>query len=201
VEHAKNAPPRVRELEHLICPSDPGKGVFTVLDELNAPMGDVATNSYAGCFGAYDPNGPNRNVLINTDPESGNGLFHRNSYIKDRDVTDGLTNTIAVGERAAYFAKGPWAGVMAGGTIRTTPGAPVYASTIELAPTMVLARAGKWPLNSRYSEPYDFFSPHGQIIHFLFADASVQTLSGSTNHAVFHAVATRQGEEALGGPF
>jgi hypothetical protein len=206
VEHAQNAAPRVRELSHLICPSDTGAGVFTVLDELNAPLAQAATNSYAACFASYalPGNGSGKHggmFLINTDPDHGNGLFQRNSRVQYKDVIDGLTHTIAIGERAALFAKGPWAGVMTGGTIRTTPGAPVYTATVELAPTMVMARAGKWSLNSPYSEPYDFFSAHADLVHFLFADASVQTLTSSTDHGVFHALATRNGREELGDSF
>jgi prepilin-type processing-associated H-X9-DG protein len=99
------------------------------------------------------------------------------------------------------FTKTPWAGVMTGGAVRTTAGAPVYTAIIELAPTMVMARAGKWALNSPYSEPYDFFSAHPSVVHFLFADGSVQVLSSGTEHAVFHALATRHGGDVAGDSF
>jgi hypothetical protein len=214
VEHAQNAISRLRELPVLTCPSDTETGVFTVLDELNAPLGQAATNSYAACFASYasyrlssSAIGGKKGTssvplyLINTDPDHGNGLFQRNSHVQYRDVTDGLSHTIAIGERAASFAKGPWAGVITGGTIRTTPGAPVYTSTVELTPTMVMARAGKWSLNSPYSEPYDFFSTHADIVHFVFADASVRTLTSGMDHDLFHALATRNGGEELGDSF
>jgi prepilin-type N-terminal cleavage/methylation domain-containing protein/prepilin-type processing-associated H-X9-DG protein len=205
VEDPQNAASRTRELAFVNCPSDPGTGLFTVVDELNAPICEAATNSYAGCFGSYNPTPANISehnvILINTNPDFGNGFFHRNSEIRHRDVTDGLSHTLAIGERAAYFAKGPWAGVMTGGTIRTTPGAPVYTATIQLAPAMVLARAGKWSLNNRYSEPYDFFSAHRDTVNFVFADGSVRGLTSSTDHDVFHAMATRDGGEEVGGSF
>ncbi len=51
---------------------------------------------------------------------------------------------------------------MTDGAIRTTPDAPVYSSIVEWAPGMTLARIGPHTLNSPSSEPYDFFSPHGQ---------------------------------------
>lgn len=173
------------------CPSDYGTGTFAILDQQNKDVCNGSTTSYAACFGSYG--------LINTDPDLGNGLFQRNSRIRLDDIKDGTSNTIAVGERAAMFTKAPWVGVITPGTVRTTPGAPVYTSTIEGAPAMALARMGNRNLNSEWSEPYDFFSPHPQIVYFLFADGSVRGLSESTDHALLHALATREGDEVLGG--
>ena len=183
VEDPASEQARTRILPHLVCPSDTFTGVFTVLDELDDPMGPAATSSYAACFGSYG--------LMNTDPDTGNGLFQRNSRHRQADVTDGVGQTIAIGERASLFARSPWAGVMTGGTVRTTPGAPVYTAITELAPAMVLARIGNRTLNSPYSEPYDFFSPHINVVFFAFADGSVQSLTGSTSHELLHALATR----------
>lgn len=64
---------------------------------------------------------------------------------------------------------------------------------------MALARMGNRNLNSQWSEPYDFFSPHPQIVYFLFADGSVRGLSESIDHALLHALATREGDEVVGG--
>jgi prepilin-type N-terminal cleavage/methylation domain-containing protein len=190
VEDPQNADLRTVHPTVTRCPSDDGSGVFRVLDEINHPLGYAATNSYVACFGSYGP--------INTNPDSGNGLFQRNSRLREQDVTDGLSKTMAVGERAAMFAMAPWAGVMTGGTCRTTPGAPVYSSVTEKAPTMVLARIGNRMLNSRYSEPYDFFSAHNSRVFFVFADTSVHGLSTEVDLQVLHALATRNGHELVG---
>jgi len=191
VEDPASEEARTRILSHLVCPSDTFNGVFTVFDELDEPMGPAATSSYAACFGSYG--------LINTDPDYGNGLFQRNSRHREADVLDGLSQTIAIGERASLFTRSPWAGVMMGGTVRTTPGAPVYTAITELAPAMVLARIGNRTLNSPYSEPYDFFSPHIDVVFFVMADASVQSMTGSTTHEVLHALATRDGGDVVSG--
>ena len=128
VEASRMASVRTHGLHYLTCPSDAETGVFPIFDELNAPLCHAATNSYVACFGAYG--------LINTDPDVGNGLFQRNSHIRFAQIADGLSQTVAVGERPALFAKAPWAGVITTGTVRTTPGAPVYTAVVELAPTM-----------------------------------------------------------------
>jgi prepilin-type N-terminal cleavage/methylation domain-containing protein len=191
VESPSGLPARTTVLSIYTCPSDYNTGVFTVQTDKNADLAAAATNSYAGCFGFGG--------LPNTDPDHGNGAFFRNSHTRVTDITDGTSSTILVGERAALFARGPWAGVMTGGTIRTTPGAPVYSATYEEAPVMVMARVWNKPLNSPLSEPYDFFSPHGPVGQFLFADGSVHVLSIATDLTVLQGLATISGGEVVDG--
>lgn len=193
IEDPKHAAVRVIELDMYRCPADYGARVFTVYSELNTALADAATNSYVACFGSYG--------LINTDPDFGSGLFFRNSGVRNRDVTDGLSTTLAIGERASLFARAPWAGVVTGGTVTTSPGAPAYTSISELAPAMALARIGNRALNSPYSEPYDFFSGHRMIVNFVFADASVHALSSTVDMKVLHSLATRSGNEPIEGEF
>ncbi|MDB5392235.1 MAG: prepilin-type N-terminal cleavage/methylation protein [Planctomycetaceae bacterium] len=175
------------------CPSDPQTGIFTVYDEQTATMGLAQTSSYAACFGAFG--------LINTDPDYGSGLFLRNSHFRLADISDGLTSTIAVGERATIMAKSSWAGVWMGGTVRTTPGAPVYTATTELAPAMAFSRVGSRALNDPYCEPYDFFSPHTGVVFFLFVDGSVHSLSTSMDQATLQHLATRASDDDAGNVF
>jgi hypothetical protein len=191
VEDPASAEARTTRLAVLNCPTDTETGIYIVLDDFNAPLVQAASNSYVASFGSYG--------LINTHPDTGDGLFQRNSRHRIADIKDGTGNTIAIGERGSLFAQSAWAGVMTGGTIRTTPGAPVYSSVVEKAPAMVLARIGNRTLNSPYSEPYDFFSPHWQIVHFAMADGSVRPLHRSLSLEVLHALATRStGDSALG---
>lgn len=191
VEHAAMKSVREQTLSLFNCPSDDGQGVFRILNQQNKDTSSGATTSYAASFGSFG--------LINTEPDLGNGIFQRNSHIRIADIKDGTSTTFAVGERAALFARTPWAGVITPGTVRTTPGAPVYTSTIEGAPAMALARMGNRRLNSTWSEPYDFFSAHPQIVYFLFADGSVRGLAESTDHDLLHAMATRNVGEIVGG--
>jgi prepilin-type N-terminal cleavage/methylation domain-containing protein len=189
VESASSLPARIALLSIYTCPSDLNTGVFTVQTEKNANLATAATNSYAACYGALG--------LLNAQPDNGNGAFYRNSHTRVTDISDGSSSTLLVGERAALFAQAPWAGVMTGGTVRTMPGAPVYTSYTELAPPMVLARIGNRPLNSPLCEPLDFFSPHGQIVQFLFADGSVHALSVATDVTVLQGLATISGGEVI----
>src|SRR5262249_46689070 len=96
VEDPANWPARGTILRVYTCPSDRSTGVFPVLEELTGkPLGDAATNSYAACYGDWGP------VL----EQPGSGLFCRNSQYSMKDVPDGLSTTLAIGERAALFAQ------------------------------------------------------------------------------------------------
>src|SRR5262249_5197633 len=131
------------------------------------------------------------------DPENGNGLFFRNSRVRIQDITDGTSNTLAIGERAALFVQAPWAGVWSAGSARTTPDAPVYVTWVHPSPVMVMARAGWRPLHDPYSEPFDFFSPHTGVVQFLFADGAVHAIRITVDVGVYQGLATRNGGETI----
>jgi prepilin-type processing-associated H-X9-DG protein len=182
----------IQPLSMYTCPSDLYTGRFWVQDVLNGDLAEASTNSYAACMGGYDG-------IIFVAPNDTNGLFYRNSKIRLDDIPDGTSATFAIGERAAWLAQAPWAGVVSGGTLRTTPDAPVATSVIEPAPFMVVARVGLKPLNFLYAEPYDFFSPHANVVYFLFADGSVHGISDSTDVGILRALCTRAGGELISG--
>jgi prepilin-type processing-associated H-X9-DG protein len=69
---------------------------------------------------------------------------------------------------------------------------------VEEAPVQVMASMVGWTLNNENSTPYDFFSPHGDQVHFLFVDGSVHPLSTLINGDVLQALATIAGGEPIG---
>jgi prepilin-type N-terminal cleavage/methylation domain-containing protein len=182
---------RTLQLRVFTCPSDRETGRFLVLQQkTRQPIADAATNSYAACYGDVGP-------VLET---PGSGMFHRNSQVAFRNILDGTSNTLAIGERAAFFTQTPWAGAITGGSCVTTPNAPVYQSVIEPAPSMVMARvSGRRALNDPWSEPYDFFSGHREVVQFVFADAAVHALSTSMDPQAVYALATIAGGEISSG--
>lgn len=182
---------RTTVLKIYTCPSDQSTGVFTVQGLYGASVGQAATNSYAGCYGSQG--------LLDTYPDQGTGLFVRNGVFRKEDVTDGLSNTFLIGERCALMTQTAWAGALNFAAVVTTPGAPVYLTSMSGPPSQVMARIGRRQLGDPYSEPYDFFSPHSAIVQFVFADGSVHGISTSTDVQVLQALATRAGGETIGG--
>jgi prepilin-type N-terminal cleavage/methylation domain-containing protein/prepilin-type processing-associated H-X9-DG protein len=171
------------------CPSDAAAGVYPVYDLFGTQLVSAATNSYAGCAGAM--------INLHVIQTPGNGLLYANSRTPFGDVGDGLSNTMAVGERAAVFVRTPWAGLIARGVVSTTPDAPVYRSLFHPSTSMTVARVGTRSFNDPWSEPYEFFSGHGTVVNVLFADGSVQVVGTTANPEVLQALATRHGRETV----
>jgi prepilin-type N-terminal cleavage/methylation domain-containing protein/prepilin-type processing-associated H-X9-DG protein len=189
VESPNSLTARGQTIKIYTCPSDANTGLFTILDSMGQPLGDAATNSYAACFGG--------NGLLATNPDNGDGMFYRNSVVRIADITDGTSNTWAIGERAGIFAQAPWAGVMTGGTVQTTPGAQVFVSAIEPAQAMPLAQAFNHPLNDGSSDPLNFYSAHPGVLPAVFADGHVQGITTSASLITLQALATKAGGETI----
>lgn len=88
-------------------------------------------------------------VAINGDASQvADGPFYRNSKTKFRDITDGLTKTIFLGEHSSGLSEKTWVGVIPGAfthplfeaAIKSPDGSPVNGP--DAAATLVLAHAG-----------------------------------------------------------
>jgi prepilin-type N-terminal cleavage/methylation domain-containing protein/prepilin-type processing-associated H-X9-DG protein len=178
---------RTTILPLFVCPTDQSTGLFQV-QTTTGQLIDAATNSYAACFGIGE---------IGLVPGTGEGMFYRNSRVRIADITDGTSNTFAVGERASLFAQTPWAGAISQGLVLMTPGSPDHRYEPQAAAVEVLAHAGGHPLNDLCCDADDFFSPHTGTAIFLFGDGSVRSLAFSTDLDILVALATRRGGEVV----
>ena len=189
VENPINKDLRERVIKWYVCPSDVNTGVFMVKSQLNKPLAQFATNSYAACYGTGGS--------IGELPAKGDGIFFRNSKTAISEITDGSSTTIAIGERGSILCQASWIGAVSEGTVRVEPTAPVYVRAVEEPATAVMARTGWHQLNGHYSEVYDFFSPHAGLGMFLFADGSVRSMGVNTSLDVWKALGSRAGGEAI----
>jgi len=167
-----------------------------------------AVGSYIGSAGWFEamrlgPRGPESRGV-------GNGVFFRNSLVGLRDVTDGSSLTIAVGERDRRIADSTWAGPFpVVGQVCTKQAWKFH--TCDSPYFMVLGRSGRpLPDPSHWGDPNEytpnaarsgadgFSSAHDDICNFLFVDGSVRSVRKTIGQATFDALTSRNANDLAG---
>ncbi|HEY1186185.1 MAG TPA: DUF1559 domain-containing protein [Gemmata sp.] len=187
-----------------VCPSatDPTGGV--------APPAPVAPVSYVGVTGSDE----------NVDPSTGsmgmnatNGMFPVKTpfmipgvslrpNLKMTDVTDGLSNTVAVGERHATQQGTTWAGadyhtLLAFPNQNTVGGfGPGGAYTGAACPGSLPGRYAQFSASDPCSQDR-FNSPHAGGGNWLMGDGSVRSLAYSAGTTVLPGMVTINGGEVV----
>lgn len=120
------------------------------------------------------------------------GPFYRNSATRFREVTDGLTNTIFLGEHSSQLSDKTWVGVVPGAS--TPPRFSSPENGPDAAATMVLVHAGPsggelditgfpiiHPMNFPTFHVGQMYSEHAGGGHVCLGDGSVRFVSESIN--------------------
>ncbi len=182
-----------------VCPSDPGPA----LNDFNATLSDAPSNPAAGWYDRrVTSDGTNRIAIAKSNyvmsacssvstttpiwPQYGpaTGVAWLNSRCRLAQITDGTSNTIAIGERAYRFAN---LTVGAGNALGFSSSicTPGTSAGIKAAATAVygLAYNGiNWSANNRIHQPRGYSSNHGSGSQFAFCDGSVHFISNSIDY-------------------
>lgn len=134
----------------------------------------MAKSNYAGVYGSTD---------IHDDLYGGNGLFYGNSRHRFRDILDGLSQTLMVGERSGKLGGSVWHGFVRGA---------------NEAPARVVGATDHVP-NDPVGHFEDFSSRHTAGANFVLSDGSVQLITQFIDIEIYKALSTRAKKEVISG--
>ena len=229
-----NAQVSMQTLAIFQCPSDSNQQPVPIYDSsFSDPIATVAHGNYVGCNGWVEcfPNAggnyqPSSDGGAAEDGDggqtgvgsAGDGLFYRNSRNTMASVTDGLSNTIIVGERSSnHSPTSTWTGAVTGGRcpawMATQPYTAPYTPPSQ-APSgangsaydnadwqeaLVLAHCNATHVPNADNPIYDpdtFYSMHTPAgANFLFGDGSVHFLTSGIDPNAYQWLATIAGGE------
>lgn len=200
------------------CPSDPFQQDVPLYDSTFANViasvahgNYVACNGWQECFngaGGNPQNGVGADGLDGGFGVGGRGAFYRNSKTRSADVTDGLSNTIFVGERSGNHSPSTWTGAVAGARCPAwmasqppspyePPPSPAYDNA-DFGEALVFAHCNQTHMPSADFPIYDpdtYYSMHSGGANFLFGDGSVHFLTTNMDPATYQALGTIDGGE------
>ncbi len=192
IEEPANGTVRLVGIQAFLCPSDTVKPIWTatqhdLMGKPVAPICDVSPSNYIGMYGTTEPG------------VDGVGIFSRNSKIAIRDITDGTSQTIIVGERSHHLCEATWVGAVTNASLFPSPGSPA-PPVVDNASGMVLGHSGdRNGPGAPTSYVNQFSSRHPGGVNFLFVDGHVQFLKTTMNYSTYNALSTRAGGEVVGG--
>jgi prepilin-type N-terminal cleavage/methylation domain-containing protein/prepilin-type processing-associated H-X9-DG protein len=189
-----NATARVTVLPIYVCPSEVQTGTFTVVDASGNSLVEVARASYTAMNGVLG---------VSSDAWDNNGAFLRNRRMRIPDITDGLSNTLFVGERATNMSSATWTGAVTGGVVpaQRYPDPAAQLANAELASALVLSHGSRShiPNDQLVFDADAASSYHIGGVNFLFGDGSVHSISNAIDGTIYEAMLTRAGGEPVGG--
>lgn len=177
----------------LYCPSDGSDRITTRMYQWKDIP--VAATNYLGVLGdnlmgvatPYSVGAPDCHMTTNC-----SGLFWRHSHVakpRFKDVADGLSNTLLIGESVieandhsvAFYGNGTYGSAAIYLNARPEPFAAIPACSSQ---------------SPQWVHRMGFRSKHsGGVVLFAFADAHVSPISDDVSHNVYRAAATKAGGE------
>lgn len=221
-----HAPAIGTTISTFLCPTSTGpRNPFTVTNQAGNPVDQgtgaitvgrshyVASHGQESCWGECGASGSGliftniytsstATIVHNGDVgKVADGPFFRNSAVRLRQITDGLTQTIFFGEHASSLSEKTWVGVVPGGF--THPAFSTPENGPDAAATLVLVHAGPsggelditgnpiiHPVNYPTYHVGQMYAEHPVGGNVAMGDASVKRISNDIDLLVFAAASS-----------
>ncbi|MGD9722384.1 MAG: DUF1559 domain-containing protein [Pirellulales bacterium] len=132
------------------------------------------------------------------------GPFYRNAHLRAKDVVDGLTNTVFIGEHSSLLSNKTWVGVVP--WVVTCPKEP-FPSACNSGGAIVAAHSGPdthdrpqvviHAPNDPFGHTDEMYAEHVEGANTLFGDGSVRFIEEGINPFVWVAMSTRNVGEII----
>ncbi len=168
------------------CPSDPRLPTFSVYGT-NATL---AQGNYTAVNGIKETDSY---VGANT------GAFLRNSRFSYADISDGLSNTLFIGEHNMAHSRTTWVGAVQGASVLALSD-PDPVGTAAMSQALVLNHGHRThlPNDPLITDPDVFHSLHSAGLNFLAGDGSVHLVRPSINGIVYENLLSRADGSVVG---
>jgi prepilin-type N-terminal cleavage/methylation domain-containing protein/prepilin-type processing-associated H-X9-DG protein len=196
---------RTTTLNVFLCPADWMSRRWTASDgevwlymgtiySVTDPICDVSGSNYVGVFGVGEPG------------VNGNGVFYRNSFTELSAISDGLSQTLCVGERSTNLNLGrgqaTWVGAVPGASFWSCAPNPFEPDSgvcvREDGSGMILGHTGEGHgPGDPHGDVNQFLSRHGRGSYFAYCDGHVRYLRNEMDYKVYKALSTRAGGELV----
>jgi prepilin-type N-terminal cleavage/methylation domain-containing protein len=181
--------PSSQPLTTFLCPSDPLTD-YSLLSGPHGPLpfsGDVGLLFPANVMGMAGSNDPDISGSYNGcgGMMDGNGMMYSRSFRRFRDVLDGTSHTIIIGERGIPYDLG-WGWPICGGHECEH----YVSSTLGLLP-------GNHDPAEYFIHTQHFWSWHPGGCHIAMTDGSTRFFSYSTDYHTYLNLSTRAGSEVI----
>lgn len=166
---------------------------------VNQPWG--RSPAYSADFDVAEPtSGAGSHVI--------DGPFYRNARIRVASVTDGLSNTVFIGEKSSILCDSTWVGVV---PFASTPPRPRWPSDPNSGGNLVGAHSGPDVFdhpqviihapNHPFGHTDEMYSEDGDGGNVLMGDGSVRFIKSTIHPYAWVALSTRNGGEIVSGDY
>ena len=195
-----------QKFQFFLCPSSAGdREPFVVKDIGGSPLAsgiELGRSHYVANAGHEEPWG--MFPASQSWDAIANGPLYRNSTTRQRNVTDGMSTTVFLGEHTSSLSEKSWAGIVPGGASHPTQKFVTRIGTAaDYAATLVLVHSGPaaaetalygyeviHPPNSPASHVCQMYSDHPRGANVANGDGSVRFVSEFINQDVWRDVSS-----------